>query len=137
MTPADFKAALKGLGMTQAEFAEYVGQNLRTINDWGSETPKNAGRNKGDVRIGPPSYIIRLIRNMERNYIPRAPISPTVQQTVEAISKALGAVVGNAAAKEWPGSMVAEAVGILANHYAAQANNKPELSAAIRRLGTN
>lgn len=118
MSPAEFKATLKELGYTQAEFADYIGSNLRTVNDWGSETPKNAGKIKGELRLGPPTYIVRLLRNMQRGHIDKAPISPKLDDAITALSPAVSAIMGNATVKEWPAELAAEAIAYLADLYA-------------------
>ena len=110
MHPDEFKATLKRLGFTQTTFAEYLGLNVRTVNDWGAAVPKSADKVKGPDRIGPPEYAVRIIRLLERNYIPAAPASQQKELAISALSVAFSGLLGAAVAKDWTTDAIMDAL---------------------------
>lgn len=125
MHPDDFKAALKRLGFTQGTFADYVGSNIRTVNDWCATVPKNSQKIKGPIRIGPPEYVVRIIQLLERNFIPAAPAIQSKEQAIAALSVSFAGLLGSAIAKDWTTASIMEVLSHTAGQHGLHIQRAP------------
>ena len=100
----EFAAALEGLGISQKSFGDWIGVSARTVYSWSSKSPKNG------AEPGPPVYVWRLIRLMQRAYIPAAPARPTLQEASDALAPALNAILSDAEGKQWPKDIIVTAL---------------------------
>lgn len=117
MDPEEFKKTLKKLGYTQAAFADYIGAGIRTVNDWGSSARKRGSGSQSDdeTRPGPPAYIVRLLRHMQRGHIDRAPVQQTIAAAETALSLAISSILTEAALKDWDPVIATRALKRLAD----------------------
>lgn len=125
MHPDEFKTTLKRLGFTQGSFADYIGSNIRTVNDWCAAVPKNAQKIKGPVRIGPPEYVVRIIQLLDRNFIPAAPASQSKEQAISALSVSFAGLLGSAIAKDWTTTSIMEVLSHTARQHGLHIQRMP------------
>ncbi len=63
MTPDEYRAALKELGLTQNSFARWLGVNSVTARKWAANKPR-AGAGGNLHEAGPPEPVIKMLRFM-------------------------------------------------------------------------
>lgn len=141
MTPEEYKAAIPAAGFkNQGAFADYLGVNIRTVNDWGSTARRTTGKGGKEVPLGPPVHIERLlkalitieqIRLSGSPEIDKAPAKATTKDAVTAVSSSISAIMGVATLQGWSPIVVAEAIEKVGKIYKDAAAQNIGLDSAL------